>query len=63
MASTFGATAAGAYAMAGLAAPLRAAAQEPKRGGVLKLAMWIKENKDPMTADWSEIANAMRQTL
>lgn len=63
LASTFGATAAGAYAMAGLAAPLRAAAQEPKRGGVLKLAMWIKENKDPMTADWSEIANAMRQTL
>ena len=63
LASTFGATTAGAYAMAGLAAPVRAVAQEPKKGGVLKVAMWVKENKDPMTADWSEIANAMRQTL
>ncbi|UUP16218.1 ABC transporter substrate-binding protein [Nitratireductor thuwali] len=63
LASAFGATTAGAYAMLGMAAPTRAVAQEPKRGGVLKVAMWIKENKDPMTADWSEIANAMRQTL
>jgi peptide/nickel transport system substrate-binding protein len=63
LASTFGATAAGAYAMAGLTLPSRALAQEPKSGGVLKVAMWIKENKDPRTADWSEIANAMRQTL
>ncbi|WP_159589289.1 ABC transporter substrate-binding protein [Chelativorans xinjiangense] len=63
LASIFGATTAGAYAMAGLAAPVRALAQEPKKGGVLRVAMWIKENKDPMTADWSEIANAMRQTL
>ncbi|MCT7374941.1 ABC transporter substrate-binding protein [Chelativorans salis] len=63
LASIFGATTAGAYAMAGLAAPVRALAQEPKKGGVLNVAMWIKENKDPMTADWSEIANAMRQTL
>ncbi|WEX11289.1 ABC transporter substrate-binding protein [Chelativorans sp. AA-79] len=63
LASTFGATAAGAYAMAGLTLPVRALAQEPRQGGVLKMAMWIKEPKDPRTADWSEIANAMRQTL
>jgi len=63
LASAFGATAAGAYAMAGLALPARALAQEPKKGGVLKVAMWIKDPKDPRTADWSEIANAMRQTL
>lgn len=63
LASAFGATTAGAYAMAGLAAPKRALAQEPVKGGVLRIAMWIKDPKDPMTADWSEIANAMRQTL
>ena len=63
LASSFVATTAGAYAMAGLAAPKSALAQEPKRGGVLKVAMWVKEPKDPRTADWSEISNAMRQTL
>ncbi|WP_011581397.1 MULTISPECIES: ABC transporter substrate-binding protein [Chelativorans] len=63
LASTFGATAAGAYAMAGLTLPRPALAQEPKKGGVLKMAMWVKDPKDPRTADWSEIANAMRQTL
>ncbi|WP_173932055.1 ABC transporter substrate-binding protein [Chelativorans sp. Marseille-P2723] len=63
LASIFGATTAGAYAMAGLAAPVSARADEPRKGGVLRLAMWIKDPKDPMTADWSEIANAMRQTL
>ena len=63
LASAFGATTAGAYAMAGLAAPKRALAQEPVKGGILRIAMWIKDPKDPMTADWSEIANAMRQTL
>ena len=63
LASIFGATAAGAYAMAGLAAPVPALAQEPKKGGVLKVSMFVKANKDPRTADWSEIANAMRQSL
>jgi len=63
LASIFGATAAGAYSMAGLTLPRPAFAQEPKKGGVLKMAMWIKDPKDPRTADWSEIANAMRQTL
>jgi len=63
MASLFGASTAMAYGMAGLALPTPAAAQEPKKGGVLKVAMWVKDPKDPRTADWSEIANAERQTL
>ncbi len=63
MASVFGASTAMAYGMIGLAAPTPAAAQEPKKGGVLKVAMWIKDPKDPRTADWSEIATAQRQTL
>ena len=40
-----------------------AGAGEPKKGGVLKVAMSVKDPKDPRTADWSEIANAERQTL
>ncbi len=63
MASAFGATTALAYSMIGLAVPTEALAQEPKKGGVLKVAMWIKDPKDPRTADWSEIATAERQTL
>lgn len=63
MASVFGASTAMAYGMLGLAAPTPALAQEPKKGGVLKVAMWVKDPKDPRTADWSEIANAERQAL
>jgi peptide/nickel transport system substrate-binding protein len=64
LASVFGASTAMAYGMLGLAAPTPALAQEePKKGGVLKVAMWVKDPKDPRTADWSEIANAERQTL
>src|SRR5690606_20448478 len=64
MASIFGASTAMAYGMLGLAAPTPAMAQEtPKKGGVLKVSMFCKANKDPRLADWSEIANAMRQSL
>ena len=63
LASAFGATTAMAYGMIGLAAPTPALAQEPKKGGVLKVAMWVKDPKDPRTADWSEIANAERQVI
>jgi peptide/nickel transport system substrate-binding protein len=63
MASIFGASTAMAYGMIGLAAPVKAMAQEPKKGGVLKVSMFCKANKDPRLADWSEIANAMRQSL
>jgi peptide/nickel transport system substrate-binding protein len=63
LASAFGATTAMAYGMIGLAAPTEALAQEPKKGGVLKIAMFIKAPKDPRMADWSEIANSQRQSL
>ena len=64
LASVFGASTAMAYGMLGLAAPTEALAQEePKKGGVLKVAMSVKDPKDPRTADWSEIANAERQML
>ncbi|MBN9037507.1 MAG: ABC transporter substrate-binding protein [Rhizobiales bacterium] len=63
LASVFGASTAMAYGMIGIAAPSRAMAAEPKTGGVLKVSMFVKANKDPRTADWSEIANAMRQSL
>ncbi|MFN3547765.1 MAG: ABC transporter substrate-binding protein [Mesorhizobium sp.] len=63
MASAFGASTALAYSMIGLAAPTKAMAQEPRKGGVLKVAMSIKDPKDPRTSDWSEIATALRQML
>jgi peptide/nickel transport system substrate-binding protein len=64
LASVFGASTAMAYGMLGMAAPTPAlAAEEPKKGGVIKISMFVKANKDPRTADWSEIANAMRQSL
>ncbi|TWG94624.1 peptide/nickel transport system substrate-binding protein [Mesorhizobium sp. J18] len=63
MASVFGASTAMAYGMMGLAAPVKAVAQEPKKGGTIRVSMFIKANKDPRLADWSEISNAMRQSL
>ncbi|MFD9898439.1 ABC transporter substrate-binding protein [Mesorhizobium sp. NPDC059025] len=64
MASIFGASTAMAYGLLGIAAPTPAQAQEtPKKGGVLKVAMNVKDPKDPRTADWSEISNAERQAL
>src|SRR5262249_52268166 len=61
MASVMGASAAMAYGMIGLALPKAAKADTPKKGGVLKMQMIIKEMKDPRTWDWSEMANVMRQ--
>ncbi|MBS3649503.1 ABC transporter substrate-binding protein [Pseudaminobacter sp. 19-2017] len=63
MASVFGAAAAMAYGLIGLAAPTPAVAQEPKRGGVLKVAMVVKEPKDPRISEWPEVGNVQRQTL
>ncbi|MBB6408944.1 ABC transporter substrate-binding protein [Mesorhizobium sangaii] len=62
LASAFGASAPMAYGLIG-ASLTPALAAEPKRGGTLKVAMFVKDPKDPRTADWSEIANAQRQTL
>ncbi len=67
LASLFGASTAMAYGLLGM--PVPAQAQEtlpdgtPTKGGVIKVAMNIKDPKDPRTADWSEISNAQRQTL
>ncbi len=64
LASVFGASTAMAYGMMGLAMPTPAAAEEePKKGGTIKIASFVKAVKDPRTADWSEIANAQRQSL
>lgn len=63
LASVFGASTAMAYGMLGIALPMEAQAQEAKKGGVLKVAMSIKDPKDPRKADWSEISNAERQSL
>src|SRR6188768_3879390 len=61
LASAFGASTAMAYGMIGLAAPTEALAQEPKKGGVLKMEMDIREMKDPRTWDWSQMPNVLRQ--
>ncbi len=50
LASVFGASTAMAYGLLGLAAPTEAQAQEPAKGGVLKVAMSIKDPKDPRKA-------------
>jgi len=56
IASSFGATAATAYAMLGLPAPAEAAT-EPKQGGTVRIQMDVRGLKDPRTFDWNEIAN------
>ncbi len=63
LASIFGASTAAAYGMIGLAAPSRALAATPKKGGVLKVGMFVKDQKDPRTYDWPEMGNASRQFL
>src|SRR6202522_3386693 len=63
LASIFGASTAAAYGMIGLAAPSRALAETPKKGGVLRVGMFVKDQKDPRTYDWPEMANVTRQFL
>jgi peptide/nickel transport system substrate-binding protein len=63
MASVFGVSTAAAYGMIGLTAPTIARAAEPKKGGVLRVAMFVKEQKDPRSYDWPEMANAARQFI
>lgn len=60
LASTFGASAAVAYAMIGTALPQPAFAQEGKKGGTLRVSMPVKAQKDPRTYDWVELANISR---
>jgi len=63
LASAFGASTAVAYSMIGLAAPTKALADEPKKGGTLRVAMSVKAQKDPRTYDWTEMANVTRSWL
>ncbi|QKV19687.1 ABC transporter substrate-binding protein [Oricola thermophila] len=63
LASTFGASTAVAYSMIGLAAPSPARAQEGRPGGILRIAMDVRELKDPRTFDWSQMGNLGRQFL
>lgn len=63
LASAFGASTAFAYGMLGLAAPTKALADEPKKGGTLHVAMSVKAQKDPRTYDWTEMANVTRSWL
>ena len=61
-ASSFGATAATAYAMLGLTAPA-ARAGGHKTGGTVRIQMSVQGLKDPRTYDWSEMANFSRGWL
>ncbi|MHA6263104.1 ABC transporter substrate-binding protein [Arenibacterium sp. CAU 1754] len=56
LASAFGATAATAYSMIGMAAPARAAAHK-QMGGTVRIQQEVRALKDPRTYDWSQIAN------
>ncbi|MDR7125295.1 ABC transporter substrate-binding protein [Pseudotabrizicola sp. 4114] len=60
-ATALGITAPAAYALLGLEAP--AQAQEAKTGGILRVGMEVKAQKDPRTADWPHIANVYRGWL
>ncbi|QBY02797.1 ABC transporter substrate-binding protein [Rhodophyticola sp. CCM32] len=60
LATAFGATTAAAYGMLGLASPAIAQG-EPQQGGTLKLAMLVREQKDPRTYDWGQQAGVARQ--
>ncbi|TIW86043.1 MAG: diguanylate cyclase, partial [Mesorhizobium sp.] len=54
-----GVSATGALALGGLA-PTPARAAEPKKGGVLRVAMNVKGFKDPRTFDGVEMSNVAR---
>ncbi len=55
LATVFGATAAGAYGMLGMAPPAKAAAHA-KKGGTIRMQMEVRALKDPRTYDWTQIA-------
>jgi peptide/nickel transport system substrate-binding protein len=59
--TALGVSAVAAYGLLGLSAPVYA--QEAKVGGVLRVAMETKAQKDPRLADWPQIANVYRGWL
>src|SRR5215468_80577 len=58
--ATLGVSAAGAIALGGLT-PRPAFADDPKKGGVLRVAMNVKAFRDPRTFDGVEMSNIARQ--
>jgi len=71
VATLLGASAASAYAMAGLPRPALAATSLPfgpddpkaKTGGILKIAMEVQKMEDPATYSWVQMSNQTRHTL
>ncbi len=59
--TALGVSAVAAYGLLGLAAPVRA--QDAKVGGLVRMAMETKAQKDPRLADWPQIANVYRGWL
>lgn len=62
-ASTFGASAATAYGLLGMAAPTAANAAAHKMGGTVRIQQEVRGLKEPSTYDWSQIANFSRGWL
>ena len=60
LASMFGMSAAASYAFLGMPTPAYASELTPKSGGILKLAMIVREMGDPRTFDWREMGNTAR---
>ena len=61
LASVLGVGAATSYGLLGATLPGAAHAQEPKRGGVLRVGMRILDIDDPRLYDWTEKGNVARQ--
>ncbi|MGV8987445.1 MAG: ABC transporter substrate-binding protein [Cypionkella sp.] len=59
--TALGVSAVAAYGLLGLNAPVRA--EEAKVGGILRVGMETKAQKDPRLADWPQIANIYRGWL
>lgn len=59
IASALGATTATAFAMAGMPLPVQAA-ETPKKGGTLRVAMSVLQPKDPRSFDWTQMSNIAR---
>jgi len=60
LATGLGLTGTAAYAALGLALPNRAAAQDARAGGVLRVSMSVMPIIDPRRFDWSEMGNIAR---
>ena len=63
MASALGASTAAAYALAGLAAPQAALAEEPKRGGIVRVSMQVMALEDPRLFRTSQMGNIAMQFI